>query len=67
MLGDSSNELFFGLWPFLKRALMLFIPLWVYLLCWSSGAPYFVSSILAGLSVATIIFYEKYKIRKESL
>ncbi len=66
MIDDSSNELVFGLWPFLKRALLLLIPLWVYLICWSAGAPYFVSSIVAGLSVATIVFYEKYKLKQIS-
>ena len=64
MFDSSSDELVFGLWPFLKRILFLLIPFWVFLICWSANMSYFVSSVIAGTSVATIIFYEKYKIRQ---
>ncbi|MAE38554.1 MAG: hypothetical protein CL969_02835 [Euryarchaeota archaeon] len=66
MFDDSSDELVFGLWPFLKRILFLLIPFWVFLICWSANLSYFVSSIVAGLSVATIVFYEKYKLKQIS-
>jgi len=66
MLDDGSDELINGLWPFMKRALVLFLPFWVYLVCWSAGLPLLLSAILSGLSLSVIIYFEKSKLRSKS-
>lgn len=67
MMEDPSDELMAGLWPFMKRALMLFLPLWVFLLLWAAGAPSLAASILAGLSLAPIVMYEKLKLKQRNM
>ncbi len=64
MIEDPSDELLDGLWIFLKRILIILVPMWVFLLGWSAGAPTIVSAILAGLSVAPIALYEKLKLKE---
>ena len=64
MFDDGSDELLGGLWPFMKRALLLFIPLWVYLICWSAGLNLFISAIAAGLSIPLIQIFEKMKLKR---
>lgn len=64
MFDDGSDELLGGLWPFMKRALLLFIPLWVYLICWSAGLNLFISAITAGLSLTFIQVFEKIKLKR---
>ena len=64
MFDDGSDELLGGLWPFMKRALLLFVPLWVYLICWSTGLNLFISAITAGLSLTFIQVFEKIKLKR---
>ena len=64
MFDDGSEDLFGGVWPFMKRALLLLLPLWVYLICWSAGFNLFISAIAAGLSIPLIQVYEKLKLRR---
>jgi hypothetical protein len=64
MFDDGSDELFEGIWPFMKRALLLLLPLWVYLICWSAGLNLFISAISAGLSIPLIQVYEKLKLKR---
>lgn len=64
MMEDPSDELLEGFWPFLKRALLLLVPLWVFLLLWTAGVPTIAAAILAGFSVASVIAYEKYKLKQ---
>tara|TARA_B100000767_G_scaffold271705_2_gene297863 strand:+ start:251 stop:472 length:222 start_codon:yes stop_codon:yes gene_type:complete len=66
MLDDGSAELFSGFWPFMKRFLLLFLPLWVFLITWAAGLNIIIASILAGLSVSTVPIYEKYRLKQES-
>lgn len=65
MFDDGSDELLGGLWPFMKRALLLLLPLWVYLICWSAGFNLFISAITAGLSIPLIQIFEKLKLRRQ--
>jgi hypothetical protein len=64
MFDDGSDELFEGIWPFMKRALLLLLPLWVYLICWSAELNLFISAIAAGLSIPLIQVYEKLKLKR---
>ncbi len=65
MFDDGSEELFGGIWPFLKRALLLLLPLWIYLICWSAGLNLFISAISAGLSIPLIQVFEKFKLKRQ--
>ena len=71
MFDDGSDELLGGLWPFMKRALFLFLPIWVGLIVWSAGYDYirrdvllFMSTIAAGLSLPLILMFEKIKLKR---
>ncbi|MDP6864302.1 MAG: hypothetical protein QGG96_02705 [Candidatus Poseidoniaceae archaeon] len=66
MIDDGSEDLFGGFWPFMRRFFLLFLPLWVYLLCWSAGLNVLVSAIIAGFSVSTVAIFEKIRIKSES-
>lgn len=66
MIDDGSEDLFGGFWPFMRRVFLLFLPLWVYLLCWSAGLNVLISAIIAGLSVSTVAIFEKIRIKSES-
>ena len=63
-LDEGSEELFGGFWPFIRRTLMLFLPLWVLLLLWAAGLPHIVSALLSGLSLSVIVAVERYKLRQ---
>ena len=60
-----SEELFGGFWPFIRRTLMLFLPLWVWLLlCYSMEFNNIVSALFSGLSLSLIVAIEQYKLRQ---
>jgi hypothetical protein len=63
-IDDGSEELFGGFWPFIRRAMMLFLPPWIFLLCWSAGLHNILSALIAGLSLSFVVFIERYKLRK---
>jgi hypothetical protein len=63
---DGSEELFNGFWPFMKRFLLLFLPLWVFLIGWSAGLNIIVTAILAGLSVSSVAIFENLRLRREN-
>lgn len=65
-IDDGSEDLFGGFWPFFKRALLFFLPLWTWLLCWSAGLNNIISATLAGLSVSIIVGIERYKLNYNS-
>ena len=65
-IDDGSEDLFNGFWPFLKRTLLLFLPLWTWLLCWSAGFNNIISATFAGLSLSVIVGFERYKLNKIS-
>ncbi len=65
-IDDGAEDLFGGFWPFFKRALLLFLPLWVWLLSWSAGFNNIISATLAGLSVSIIVGIERYKLNYNS-
>ena len=64
MFDNDSDQLMGGVWPFLKRVLILFLPIWVYLICWSANMNIFLSAILAGLSIPLIQIFEKFSLRR---
>jgi hypothetical protein len=63
-IDDGSEELFGGFWPFIRRTLMLFLPLWVWLLLWSAGVPNIISALGSGLSLSIIVAIERYKLNQ---
>tara|TARA_B100000749_G_C18369275_1_gene441013 strand:+ start:351 stop:611 length:261 start_codon:yes stop_codon:yes gene_type:complete len=73
MLDDGHEDLFGGVWPFIKRALFLFLPVWVGLIVWTGGHGYidntpllFMSTIAAGLSLPLIQLFEKFNIYRNT-
>jgi len=62
----GSEELFNGFWPFMKRFLLLFLPLWVFLIGYSAGLNIIIAAILAGLSVSSVAIFENLKLRREN-
>ena len=63
-IDEGSEELFGGLWPFIRRTLMLFLPLWTWLLLWAAGLPNIVSALFSGLSLSIIVAIERYNLRQ---
>ena len=63
-IDDGSEELFGGFWPFIRRTLMLFLPLWVWLLLWSAGVPNIISALASGFSLSIIVAIERYKLNQ---
>ena len=63
-IDEGSEELFGGFWPFIRRTLMLFLPLWVWLLMWAADMPSILSALVAGLSLSIIVAIERYKLRQ---
>ena len=63
-IDDGSEELFGGFWPFIRRTLMLFLPLWVWLLLWSAGVSNIISALVSGLSLSIIVAIERYKLNQ---
>ena len=63
-LDEGSEDLFGGFWPFIRRTLMLFLPLWVWLLMWAADMPSILSALVSGLSLSIIVAIERYKLRQ---
>ncbi|MBN17443.1 MAG: hypothetical protein CMB37_04720 [Euryarchaeota archaeon] len=66
MLDDGHEDLFGGVWPFIKRVLFVFLPLWVAMIIWYGGRDYinhnvllFLSAICAGLTFPAVQLFEK--------
>lgn len=66
MIDDGSENLFEGFWPFMKRFLIMFLPLWVFLIGYSAGLHIIISAVLAGLSVSTVAIFEKYQLKQKN-
>tara|TARA_Y100001960_G_scaffold293170_1_gene335938 strand:+ start:237 stop:491 length:255 start_codon:yes stop_codon:yes gene_type:complete len=73
MLDDGHEDLFGGVWPFMKRALFLFLPFWVGLIVWYAGVGHidtnillFITTISAGLSLPLIQVFEKMNLKRIS-
>ena len=64
MFDDGSDELLGGLWPFMKRVLLLFMPVWIFLIFWSMDINLFISAIVAGASLSIIQVFEKMKLKR---
>ena len=37
LLDDGHEDLFGGVWPFIKRVLFVFLPIWVAMIVWYAG------------------------------
>ena len=66
MLDDGAADLFGGFWPFMRRFLFMFLPLWVFLIGYTAGLHVILASILAGSSISVVAIFEKYKLKQES-
>lgn len=66
MLDDGSEDLFGGFWPFMKRFLFTFLPIWVFLIGYTAGLNIIVAAILAGASISVVAIFEKLKLKRES-
>ncbi|CAI8302254.1 MAG: Uncharacterised protein [Marine Group II euryarchaeote MED-G33] len=73
MIDDGHEDLFGGVWPFVKRALFLFVPFWVGLIVWYAGVDYidknillFITTISAGLTFPAIQVFEKLNLKRKS-
>jgi NhaP-type Na+/H+ or K+/H+ antiporter len=60
---DLSGHIHAGFWPFMKRALTLFLPFWVFLLCYALELNNIISAAAAGASLSLIVFYEQKKLK----
>ncbi len=65
VIDDGSEDFFIGFWPIIKRIVLVFLPLWVFLIGYAMGLNIFISSILAGSSVSSVYIFEKMKAKKE--
>ncbi len=63
---NGSEELFYGFWPFMKRFLLLLLPLWIFLIGYSLGLNIIVASILAGVSVSVVAIFENLKLKRDN-
>jgi TRAP-type uncharacterized transport system fused permease subunit len=63
---DGSAEMLYGFWPFLKRGLFFFLPLWVFVMAMSIGLPIILSAIIAGASVSIVSIIENKKFMKQN-
>tara|TARA_B100001115_G_scaffold154059_1_gene124806 strand:- start:68 stop:304 length:237 start_codon:yes stop_codon:yes gene_type:complete len=64
MLDDGSDELFAGFWPFMRRFLLAFLPVWVFLLGYAAGLNLIIAAIIAGMSVSSVAVFEKIKLKQ---
>ena len=64
MMEDPSDDLLQGLWPIAKRLIMVLLPMWVFLLLYVAKVPVIFASIIAGLSLAPVVMYEKLALKK---
>jgi len=65
MLDDGSVDLFGGIWPFIRRFIIVFLPLWMFLIIYSLGVNVIISAIIAGTSASTVVIFEKFKLQQE--
>ena len=66
MLDDGAADLFGGFWPFMRRFLFMFLPLWVFLIGYTAGLHVILAAILAGASISVVAIFEKYKLKQGS-
>ena len=73
LLDDGHEDLFGGVWPFIKRVLFVFLPIWVAMIVWYAGVDYidqnfllFLTAISAGLSFPLVQLFEKLKLKRNS-
>ena len=65
MIDDGSEELFGGFWPFIRRFLITFLPIWVFLIGYAAGLNIIIAAILAGASISLVAIFEKLKLKQE--
>jgi len=66
MIEDGSEELFNGFWPFMRRFIIVFLPLWIFLIGYAAGMNIIIAAILAGASVSIVAIFENYKLKQEN-
>ena len=66
MLDDGSVDLFGGIWPFIRRFIVVFLPLWVFLIIYTLGVNVIIASVIAGASASTVVIFEKFKLNQDN-
>ena len=66
MLDDGSVDLFGGICPFIRRFIVVFLPLWVFLIIYTLGVNVIIASIIAGASASTVVIFEKFKLTQDN-
>ena len=66
MLDDGSVDLFGGIWPFIRRFIVVILPLWVFLIIYTLGVNVIIASIIAGASASTVVIVEKFKLNQDN-
>ena len=66
MLDDGSVDLFGGIWPFIRRFIVVFLPLWVFLIIYTLGVNVIIASIIAGASASTVVIVDKFKLNQDN-
>ena len=66
MLDDGSVDLFGGIRPFIRRFIVVFLPLWVFLIIYTLGVNVIIASIIAGASASTVVIVEKFKLNQDN-
>ena len=66
MLDDGSVDLFGGIWPFIRRFIVVFLPLWEFLIIYTLGVNVIIASIISGASGSTVVIFEKFKLNQDN-
>ena len=61
---DGTAEMFGGFWLLIRKFMMLFFPLWVFLILYSANVHMVISAIIAGFSTSLVVIFEKLKIKQ---
>jgi len=61
---DGTAEMFGGFWLLIRKFMMLFFPLWVFLILYSANVHMVISAIVAGFSTSLVVIFEKLKIKQ---
>ena len=61
---DGTAEMFGGFWLLIRKFMMLFFPLWVFLILYSANVHMVISAIVAGFSTSLVAIFEKLKIKQ---
>lgn len=61
---DGTAEMFGGFWLLIRKFIMAFLPIWVFLIFYAANVHVVISAVIAGSSVSLVAIYEKLKIKQ---